>query len=290
MAPCLLLRICLWLFLPLSIHPVIPAKNITPLVNGYAHNDYWHKRPLLDALEKGYTHIEADIFKVGSECIVAHLFPFFRKGKTLENLYLKPLYGHIREHGGEVYPGYGKPIVLMIDIKLNANTTYRMLRPLLEKYRSMLTSYENGVITERQVTIVISGNKPYQLMQQERTRYAFIDESLTAIRENNFPNSLCPIASCHYGSLLNWNGEGAMPETEKARLIGFVNAAHTQGKKVRLWASPEKTAVWNELLNCGVDLVNTDQLDALRDFLLTRRDIAATAASDDHGHRYAMAK
>jgi hypothetical protein len=32
------------------------------LPNAYAHNDYWHKRPLLDALDNGFTYVEADVF------------------------------------------------------------------------------------------------------------------------------------------------------------------------------------------------------------------------------------
>ena len=30
-----------------------------PLLNGFAHNDYRHKHPLFDALDNGYTNIEA---------------------------------------------------------------------------------------------------------------------------------------------------------------------------------------------------------------------------------------
>jgi hypothetical protein len=39
------------------------------------------------------------------------------------------------------------------------------------------------------------------------------------------------------------------------------------GAKVRLWASPERKAVWDELLKCGVDLINTDQLVTLKNYL-----------------------
>jgi hypothetical protein len=41
------------------------------------------------------------------------------------------------------------------------------------------------------------------------------------------------------------------------------------GEKVRLWASPEKKAVWDVLLKCGVDLINTDRLVTLRQYLST---------------------
>ena len=60
-----------------------------------------------------------------------------------------------------------------------------------------------------------------------------------------------------------------MPVKERDKLHSFVNMAHKQGKKVRLWASPEREEVWRELLACGVDLINTDELIVLKQFLLT---------------------
>lgn len=251
--------------------PENASGNSIPLINAYAHNDYWHKRPLLDALENGYTNIETDIFHVGDEFVVAHLFPFFRQGKTLETLYLKPLYDHIARNKGRVYSDYNQPVVLMIDIKINGNNTYRAMKKLLEKYRSILTSYENGKITERQVTVILSGSKPIDSVRSENKRLVFIDEDLKTISKSNNPSSVCPLASCHYSSLLSWDGYGSMPAKEKTKLVLFVKMAHSQGKKVRLWASPEKEEVWRELLACGVDLINTDDLVSLRKFLLSYR-------------------
>ena len=62
----------------------------TPLLNGFAHNDYRHKHPLFDALENGFTNIEADIFLKNNKLIVAHVFPYFKGKRTLEKLYWIP--------------------------------------------------------------------------------------------------------------------------------------------------------------------------------------------------------
>ena len=56
----------------------------------------------------------------------------------------------------------------------------------------------------------------------------------------------------------------------------YVAKAHLQGKKVRLWASPENKVVWAELLKCNVDLINTDKLGALRNFLISELSLTAT--------------
>ena len=54
----------------------------TPLLNAFAHNDYCHKHPLYDALENGFTSIEADIFLKDGKLIVAHIFPYFKGKRT----------------------------------------------------------------------------------------------------------------------------------------------------------------------------------------------------------------
>lgn len=255
---------------PVSGPVTASSVSATPLPNAYAHNDYWQKRPLFDALDNGYTYIEVDIFKVGDEFIVAHLIPFFRQRKTLENMYLRPLYERISRNNGYVYPGYKRPITLMIDIKMNGESTYRSLKPLFKRYQRILTSYTNGVLEERQVTIVLSGSKPFHQLQKENIRYAFIDEDLRKIKTSVYGKELCPISSCKYTSLINWDGENEIPEPEKQKLVSYVLTAHAQGKKVRLWATPEKENLWNTLLEYGVDMINTDRLTSLKTFLVNR--------------------
>lgn len=59
-----------------------------------------------------------------------------------------------------------------------------------------------------------------------------------------------------------------MPEAERGRLKEFVSKAHKRGRLVRFWATPEKPALWKELLMADVDLINTDNLAELRTFLV----------------------
>jgi len=238
-----------------------------PIPNAFAHNDYWHKRPLYDALTNGYMHIEADIYLRNNKLIVAHALPFFKKKKTLEQLYLKPLLETINGTNKEIScPVYS--IMLMLDIKSDADKTYLNLCQLLSKYRHILTSYENGVVTNRQVTVVITGNKPYKILSAQSKRFAFIDEDLMKSRNDSLSPGLYQTASCKYSSMVSWDGNGKMPEKDKHRLMKYVAIAHRYQKKVRLWASPEREEVWRALLDCGVDLINTDKLSELKDFLL----------------------
>jgi hypothetical protein len=242
------------------------SQNLTQ-VNGFAHNDYWHKRPLYDALENGFTNIEADTYLRDNKLIVAHIFPMFNKHRTLERLYFIPLMECINGTNKEIKcPAY--PLTLMIDIKSEANKTYEALELLLEKYKTILSGYDNGIYTQRQVTVVITGHKPYALLKSQTTRLAFIDEDLMQVRQDTLSKNLYQTASCKYSHLLRWNGNGNFSSTEKERLLKYVLMAHRFGKKVRLWASPEKQNVWKELLSCGVDLINTDKLVEFKNFLL----------------------
>ena len=163
----------------------------------------------------------------------------------------------------------------MIDIKSNAAKTYGALSAVLEKYKSILSGYEDGVFVQRQVTIVITGHKPFNILKSEQNRLAFIDEDLLKVQQDTSSTDVYRTASCRYSKLVNWNGNGAFPVPQKQRLCNYVAMAHRFGKKVRLWASPENPVVWTELLECGVDLINTDKLPELKNFLTSRVTFSA---------------
>ena len=63
----------------------------TPLLRAHAHNDYEHDRPLYDALDHGFTSVEADIHLVDGQLHVAHDSDEITPNRTLRSLYLEPL-------------------------------------------------------------------------------------------------------------------------------------------------------------------------------------------------------
>jgi hypothetical protein len=46
-----------------------------------------------------------------------------------------------------------------------------------------------------------------------------------------------------------------------------VDRAHKANRRVRFWGTPEKVALWKDLRAAGVDLINTDDLAGLGEFL-----------------------
>src|SRR5213595_176008 len=83
-----------------------------PLTRVHAHNDYEHKRPLLDALDHGFCSVEADIFLVDGQLLVAHNRGGVRPERTLQALYLDPLRARVKQNGGRVYPN-GPEVTLL---------------------------------------------------------------------------------------------------------------------------------------------------------------------------------
>ena len=239
-----------------------------PLRHAHAHNDYEHKRPLLDALAHGFCSVEADVFLVDGELLVGHTRKDLRPGRTLAKLYLEPLRQRAKANGGRVYPG-GPTVFLLVDVKSEAKPTYAALDRLLARYDALLSVTRDGKFEPRAVTVVVSGNCDRAAITAQKVRRAAIDGRPPDL-DGDAPAHLIPWVSASWGSLFRWRGEGPMPEAERARLRALVAKAHRQGRLVRFWATPELPALWEELLADGVDLINTDRLAELQRFLRGR--------------------
>jgi glycerophosphoryl diester phosphodiesterase len=119
--------------------------------------------------------------------------------------------------------------------------------------------------------VVVSGNRPLEVMQKQTARYAFFDGRLKDLG-SKLPFSLMPVISDNWNKHFSWKGEGAMPQDERDELTAIVGQAKQGGYLVRFWATPdapgkEREAVWEELKQAGVGLIGTDDLDGLKVFL-----------------------
>jgi len=241
-----------------------------PLMQAHAHNDYRHERPLLDALTHGFTGVEADIFLVEGDLFVAHDRDEITAERTLRRLYLDPLGQLARQNGGRVYRD-GPQVTLLIDIKSDAVATYKVLDRVLAEYKDIFTSFGPNGRSDKAVLAVVSGNRPYELMASQKIRYAGYDGRLTDL-QSDAPASLVPLISDRWTSHFKWRGEGEIPAEERRKLRDIVRVSHEKGRRVRFWATPDtpspaREAVWRELTAAGVDLINTDDLEGLREFL-----------------------
>jgi glycerophosphoryl diester phosphodiesterase len=240
-----------------------------PLVRVHAHNDYEHKRPLLDALDHGFCSVEADVHLVDGQLLVAHDRPKVKPDRTLQSLYLDPLRERVQKNGGHVYPG-GPEFTLLVEFKGDWRTSYPVLLDLLKQYAGMLTIFRPGVTQTNAIRVVITGNRSRKMFEGESTRYMALDGDLADL-DSGAPADLIPWISSNWRQSFKWRGVGPMPEPEKAKLKEIVAKAHQQGRRVRFWGSPDQPLFWGEMLADGVDLINTDDLDGAQKFLLQQQ-------------------
>jgi hypothetical protein len=258
-----------------SVGPAAAApqdSEVQPLERAHAHNDYEHDRPLGDALDHGFTSVEADVWLIDGELRVGHDLVDTQPGVTLQSLYLDPLAERVAQHGRSVYRGWDGSLQLLIDIKNTGLQTYAAIDEVLRQYPQLMTRWTDGRMKERPVTAVISGDRPLADMQAQRTRFAGYDGRLSDL-SSGLPASLMPLVSDNWTRHFTWQGVGDMPASERAKLQQIVTTAHDNGYRVRFWATPDiagdaRDAVWAELVAAEVDHINTDDLAGLQNFLL----------------------
>ena len=248
------------------------GSAVRPLDRAHAHNDYEHAHPLHDALAHGFTSVEADVWLVDGELLVAHDREDVDPGRTLESLYLRPLADRVRSEGGAVYRGWDGSLQLLVDVKSEAVPTYRAVSRELREYPRLMTSFVEDRVHQRPVTAVISGNRDLPLMQSQRVRHAGYDGRLSDLG-GGLSAAEMPLVSDNWSRHFTWQGVGPFPDAERAKLHDLVDRAHEAGYRVRFWATPDvaspaRDAVWRELLAADVDHINTDDLAGLQAFLL----------------------
>lgn len=236
-----------------------------PLVNAHAHNDYAHDRPLLDALDYGFTSIEADVFLVDGELLVAHYLKDVQKERTLDSLYLKPLWERFEKNQGSIYADK-TPITLLVDIKNQGPATYAVLHEQLERYSKMLSATRDGVHSPGAITVIVSDDRPIEQIKSSNPRLVGIDGRIADLKSDS-DASLFPLISDNWQLQFKYRGKGDFSADEKTKLQDIVKQAHTKGRRVRFWATAESEQLWSELRKANVDLIGTDNLEKLSNYL-----------------------
>ena len=196
--------------------------------------------------------------------MVGHDTGELNSNQSLEALYLKPLSDEVSKNKQFT------PIILLVDIKTDGKNVYKALKTLLQPYQSMLTHYENGKVHPGAVTIILSGSRPIETVENETDRYVFIDGRISDLN-NQKPTHVFPLISDDWTRFFSWNGEGNMPPQQMQKLKELVETCHAQNKKIRFWGyankSPYMENIWKALLDAHVDLIGCDCPKCLKDFL-----------------------
>ncbi|MCX7032097.1 MAG: phosphatidylinositol-specific phospholipase C/glycerophosphodiester phosphodiesterase family protein [Spirochaetes bacterium] len=250
----------------------------------HSHNDYEHARPLLDALAFGFCSVEADIYLVDGALLVAHDRSNVDARRTLDNLYLRPLWERFQANGGHIYPlgrATAPPLgratappeaaafTLLIDVKNNGAETFRVLDRMLADYAPMLAHFTDDTTTPGAVTVIISGDRATDVILASSPRRAGIDGRLSDL-DGPLNRHQMPLISDNWTMHFGWLGQGDMPPDEAAKLDAIVAKAHERGVRVRFWSIPQTEVIWSRLYDAGVDLLNADDLGKLSAVLLKK--------------------
>jgi hypothetical protein len=236
-----------------------------PLTRAHAHNDYHHPRPLADALDQGFCSVESDVFLVDDQLLVGHDRGELRADRTLRTLYLDPLQQRARQHGGRIYRD-GPVFSLLVDIKSEAVATWNQLNRELAQYPELVSHHDGQAYQQRAVQVIVSGNRAWENISMASPSWAGIDGRLSDL-SSELPAHVLPWISDNWTLHFTWRGDGTMPEQERNKLQSIVQQAHRRGRRVRFWATPESPALWQQLHDAEVDLINTDQLAQLATYL-----------------------
>ncbi|KAI9695728.1 MAG: Altered inheritance of mitochondria protein 6 [Candelina mexicana] len=179
------------------------SRDIMPIAC-HSHNDYWRRVPLYDAISAGCISVEADIWLYDDELYVGHDTSSLTRNRTLRNLYLNPIVDILEKqnpstnftHPSDTISGIfdtepSQPLTLLIDFKMDGNTTWpylvNQLEPLLR--RGYLTTFNGTDIVPGPVIIVGTGNTPFNLVTANTTRHIFFDAPLDEMWEEDDPSS-----------------------------------------------------------------------------------------------------
>ena len=225
--------------------------------NIHSHNDYAGKLPFHEAYSNEVGVIEADVFLVNNELCVAHTSKEIAMYNTLKSLYLDPLSHKIKNLGGKVYPD-NKPLILMIDIKSDAEPTLKVIVQQLKAYPDL--------ISNKNLKVVISGNRPIPANWKDYPEFIYFDGRLT---ENYSAEQLSRVEmiSDDLKEHTVWNGKGVMTQPDLEKIQAIIKKVHDQHKKVRFWSTQDNVNTWMTLMNLKVDYIGTDDVPALTRFI-----------------------
>jgi alkaline phosphatase len=199
----------------------------------FAHNDYEKPKPFYRAFELRAAYIEADIFLEDGKLLVAHTKRETDRSKTLESMYLKPLSQRLNEIYG---------LHLMIDLKTEGTATLNALVNVLEGFPEL--------IKNDKLFIVISGSYPPPSDWNNYPSYIWFD-GRPKIDYTKGQVDRLKLVSTSY------------PGNDPKKIEEVIDFAHTLGKPVRFWAAPDNEEGWRRLVKSGVDILNTDNIEAL---------------------------
>jgi hypothetical protein len=237
------------------------------LPQGHSHNDYRRSRPLHKALDHGFMSVEADVHLRRGRLLVGHDGFFLRRRRTLERLYLQPLYQLAREQAFRSVHAGGPPgFVLYIDVKRGCPDLPDTLIAQLARYEQMLTIWDGGVRRQGAVNVIVRAcDRETEWLARERRWFYF--EGRKHHLGGAHDAEVISRVGMPLRRITRWRGRGEMPAVDREALRALVAQAQAEGRQLRFWAATNRPAVWRTLLDEGVEVINVDRIRRFARFM-----------------------
>lgn len=230
------------------------VKSYT-VADAHSHNDYKNNIPFYRAYEKGFGSIEADVYAVKGQLMVAHEKKEIDPLRSLKILYTDPLTEKLKRDPQ-------RQLRLLIEIKED----YKAVLPLVIRELKPLEQYISSPAHPGRLSIVMTGAVPPAAEMVNYPDWISFDvdhmDGFTALQWKKIG-----LVSFPFGKYTRWNGKGVLNRAEIAKLKGAIDSVHNSGKKIRLWETPDTKSSWLALIRLGVDVIGTDKVEELGDFL-----------------------
>jgi alkaline phosphatase len=231
-----------------------PARDYT-VADAHSHNDYENSVPFYRAYNAGFGSIEADVFAVNGQLMVAHEEKEITPLRTLKLMYIDRLVEKLKTDTA-------RRLRLLIEIKKD----YTVTLPLVIEELKPLSQYFSYPGHPGRLSIVMTGlvppgpvmlNYPPWMSFDVDHLDGFTSQQLTKIG----------LVSVPFSRYSKWNGAGEIDQQDLNRLNGIIDSAHTAGKKIRFWDTPDTPTCWKELIILKSDVIGTDHINELAEFL-----------------------
>ena len=255
------------------------SRDIVPK-NCHSHNDYWRSVPLYEALAAGCVSVEADVWLTADqELLVSHSWSSTKTERTLRSLYLDPLTNIFTNRNASIASIEEKETglfdadpnvstILLIDFKNDGHKIWPVLlsqlRPLRE--RGWLTYFNGEKVVQGPLTIVGTGNTPFDLVKENNTnRYVFFDAPLDDISKPEYTTENSYYASVQLRKAIGRLWMNKLKSNQVDIIKTQIKAAADKGLVSRYWDTPSwpislRDKLWFTLTENDVGMLNVDDL------------------------------
>ena len=230
------------------------TKTYTP-ADAHSHNDYKNNIPFYRAYNAGFGSIEADVFAVSGQLMVAHKEEEVTPARSLKLMYIDPLVEKLKKDTA-------RKLRLLIEIKKD----YSITLPLVIEELKPLSQYFDYAGHQGRLSIVMTGAvPPGQVMVNYPAWMSFDIDHMAGFTPQQFTK--IGLISVPFDRYSKWNGAGELANDDAARITRTIDSAHAIGKKIRFFAIPDTSTCWKELIRLHADVIGTDHINELADFL-----------------------